>query len=144
MIHTCSSATIRTAGPIVGVARVLVAEYVHGTFNVEKCVRYLRSVGVEISAEMEASWMDAQKADRFLRSMKGVAAEGYVVRCRNGHTHYMERRRGQRRKGDPDAKCECGALLVGFSARWVRLRDGTVKDYRHPSERWKPLDSPVE
>lgn len=117
-------------------------DYVHGIFNVEKCVRYLRSIGVEVTPEMEQGWLDTQKTDRFLRSMKGVAAEGWDWTCKEGHITYIEAKRGRRRKGAVDVRCHCGLPLIGGRVRWVRLRDGTVQDWRPRSDRWRALDDP--
>jgi hypothetical protein len=116
----------------------------HGVFNAEKCVRYLRLIGVDIPDNVAEQWLDAQAAHRFSRSMKAKAAEGWDWWCTKGHRNYIESRRGRIRRdrvsGDR-AKClRCGAPLVGGRARWYRTRDGALLDRRPVAERWRPID----
>lgn len=114
----------------------------HGMFNAEKCIRYLRWVGVEVSDEMAQQWLDAQSAHRFLTSMKGAARRGADMWCENGHQVYVEHRRGQRtKKFHQTPPCAvCGARFAVWSLRFVEARDGSIRDYRPKDERWKALD----
>ena len=114
--------------------------FVHGAFNVEKCVAYLRSVGVEISDVQAQEWRDAERTERFCRSMKRTAREGADYWCENGHQRYEERRKGQRKRKGEWRCAECGARFNRYRLRWTESSDGTVKDYRPRDERWKPLD----
>jgi hypothetical protein len=112
--------------------------YVHGIFNATKCATYLRDIGVEVTEEMLACWVDAEKAHRFLRSMKRAVADGGDWWCTKGHQTYVERRRRSRRQ--QEMRCRCGAPLVYCRTRWIELRDGSVRDYRPVAEQWKPRD----
>lgn len=116
----------------------------HGVFNAEKCIRYLRWIGVEIDDKTAAEWLDMQKLHRFLASMKRTAAQGWDWWCDNGHQIYVEHRRGQRRASrfrSWERRCEvCGAEFRSGKARWYELRDGSIRDLRPKDERWKALD----
>lgn len=113
-------------------------DYVHGTFNAAKCVRYLRSIGVEISEELAAEWGDAERADRAIRR---IVARGVELTCTAGHTIYVERK-GRSRKGGPKVCPRCGAHWRQTSSRWLERGDGLITDLRHRSERWKDLKAP--
>jgi hypothetical protein len=116
--------------------------WVHGIFNVAKCITYLRSIGVEIDDATAASWGDSEKSHRFLSSMKRTAAEGWDWWCKNHHLNYREWRIGKRRtRRDRSDVCSvCQSPLVVGQVRWRETRDGTFKDYRPEAERWKPRD----
>lgn len=111
--------------------------YVHGTFNVAKCCRYLRAIGVEISEQQEAEWRDAEKVGRWLRK---VRARGYDITClKCGESWYEEHRRGQRHKKGGRRCPECGGNYLGIGTRFIEYADGRIKDYRDKGERWRPL-----
>lgn len=120
--------------------------YVHGLFNATKCAKYLRGIGVEITDEQAASWIDCEKADRFLRKMKRTARQGWDWWCNNGHHWFCETRRGQRAKRKSQADCcpTCGGYWAHGGRRFDVTIDGAVRDYRASADRWKPLDSPDE
>lgn len=118
-----------------------------GTINAEKCVIYLRGIGVEIDDAMADSWLDIQGTHRFLRSEKTSWRSVWEYRCRCGNmTGHLEKGRGRMRlkrdKGDkrPPAICEnCSTGFIGAWRVFEVLRDGTVRDYRDGVDRVVPL-----
>lgn len=113
----------------------------HGAFNAEKCIQYLRWVGVEIDDKTAAGWIDAQSAHRFLASMKGCQRRGADIWCKNGHQVYVETRRGQRKPTREAKPCDvCGAPFTHWAIRFTEARDGSIRDYRPKEDRWKALD----
>ena len=118
-----------------------------GTINAEKCIIYLRGIGVEIDDSMADSWLDIQGTHRFLKSEKAVWRSVWVWRCRcGGMTGHQEKGRGRmRRKREkseqrPAPICEeCGTGFVGAWRVFDVLRDGTVRDYRDGVDRVVPL-----
>lgn len=123
-------------------------QFFAGTFNVDKCVGYLRSVGVEISDETALSWADSERVTRYLRRLRRRATEGADMWCPKGHAWYGEFDRGRRCKSrdaanDRAATCPtCGVRASVWQLRWSEARDGTFKDYRDRDDRWKPRDAP--
>ena len=110
----------------------------HGAFSVEKCIAHLRWVGVDVTPEMERSWLDAQRTNRFLAGMKRVTNIGYAITCMGGHHRFAEVKGNKR--PDTAACSRCGKPIYVIRSLWWRLRDGTVVDNRDAGERWKPLD----
>lgn len=120
----------------------------HGIFNVAKCVEYLRFVGVEVSDDTAAEWGRSEHVTRFLASTRRPARSGLDMGCRNGHQWYGETERGRRSKARDAANRKattcptCGSAANWLTTRWTEARDGSFKDYRPRSERWKPRDQP--
>lgn len=118
-----------------------------GTINAEKCVIYLRGIGVEIDDATADSWLDIQATHRFLRSEKTVWRQIDVWHCRCGAMEgFSESGRGRMRlKRDKTeqrkpAKCEeCGGGFTTRSTVVSIARDGTVKDYRRGVDAVIPL-----
>ncbi len=52
-----------------------------GMLNAEKCVIYLRGIGVDIDDATADSWLDTQGVHRFLRSQKGSWRRGEAWSC---------------------------------------------------------------
>lgn len=75
-----------------------------GMINAEKCVRYLRAIGVEIEDKTADSWLDTQATFRFLKSERAPwrSVQEWSCRCgeMRGHT---ERGRGRMRLKKSDA-----------------------------------------
>lgn len=113
--------------------------------NVEKCIDYLRGIGVEIDAETEARWNDAQNVHRWLRNEKRSKRSGYDMGCRQGHRWYGEWSVRSRKQREAAAMCpECGGRWSWQALRWDEARDGTIRDFRPVSDRWLPLDAPPD
>lgn len=119
-----------------------------GMLNAEKCVKYLRGIGVEIDDATAESWLDIQATHRFLRSEKAWWRRVDHWSCRCGAMQgYSEGGRGRMRlkkeKGAPPRKrsiCEeCKTGFCAMSLVFVVLRDGTVKDGRRGVDAVIPL-----
>jgi hypothetical protein len=118
-----------------------------GIINAEKCIIYLRGVGVEIDDATAESWLDIQATHRFLRSEKATWRRVNLCTCRCGAMQgFSESGRGRmrikREKGVPRKvhRCEeCSTSWVSFSLVFYVLRDGTVVDYRSGAEAVIPL-----
>jgi hypothetical protein len=118
-----------------------------GMLNAEKCVAYLRGVGVEIDDKTADSWLDAQATHRFLRSEKTVWRRVELWCCRCGEMRgHRETGRGRmrlkREKGTQQkpARCEeCGTGWISMHLVFCVCRDGTVKDYRRGVDAVIPL-----
>ena len=110
------------------------------TLNVEKCIDYLRSVGVEVSDELAQSWRDTEQVDRLCEHMKKPGQTAYLWQCAKGHLSLHVRKRGAHRKGSGDKCAKCGARLVRGRLWWIITVDGTLKDYRPKDERWRQLE----
>jgi hypothetical protein len=119
-----------------------------GTLNAEKCIAYLRGVGVEIDDATADGWLDTQGAHRFLRSERATWRSVYLYRCRCGAMEgFTEKGRGRMRlKRDKNApspkphRCEeCGTSWVSSSLVFYVRRDGTVVDYRRGADAVIPL-----
>lgn len=117
-----------------------------GMLNAEKCVKYLRGIGVEIDDATADAWLDTQAAYRFLKSERASwrRVEEWSCRCGEMRGH-AERGRGRMRLKKDDRlkkapRCEsCGTGFVSMSTRFVVLRDGTVRDYRRGVDAVIPL-----
>lgn len=119
-----------------------------GTINAEKCVIYLRGIGVEVDDATADSWLDIQATHRFLRSEKAIWRQINVHHCQCGAMEgFSETGRGRLRlkrdKSEPPrkpAKCEeCGTGFRSMSRVVTVARDGTVKDYRRGADAVIPL-----
>lgn len=110
--------------------------------SVERCVRYLREIGADVSEAQVAQWRDAENVSRFLKSTRHVASSGYEYRCPQGHSWFREvARRARRKTKDAAGTCpECGDMACIVATRFQRLRDGSIRDFRPMSERWRPID----
>lgn len=121
-----------------------------GTINAEKCIRYLRGIGVDIDDDTADMWLDAQGVHRFLQSEKRSVVSGQIFSCRCGAMQgFAETSRKARRKKTKDGKApvrceECGSSWVGIVLAYTIARDGSMRDYRPKSERWKPLEEYVK
>lgn len=108
--------------------------------NAEKCIKYLRGIGVEIDDATADAWMDVQATHRFLASEKSVQKTVGVVMCQAcGWSTETVHTRGSRRKKQPTqwACPDCGDHLWHWRALYVVCRDGSVKDYRDKEDRWR-------
>lgn len=117
-----------------------------GMLNAEKCVRYLRGIGVEIDDATADAWLDTQATHRFLKSERAVWRQVQLWRCRCGAMMgYSESGRGRRRvkREDQPRKrpiCEeCQTTFVAASLVFVVRRDGSVLDYRQGVDAVIPL-----
>ena len=120
-----------------------------GMLNAEKCVIYLRGVGVEIDDATADAWLDTQAAHRFFQSerkpwrrveewscrcgeMRGLAERG-PGRMRMSKAHVAELRREK-------ARCDsCGTGWCSMHMVFYVRRDGTVQDYRRGVDAVIPL-----
>lgn len=118
-----------------------------GMLNAEKCIIYLRGIGVEVDDATAAAWLDTQGAYRFLRSEKTLwrRVEGWHCQC-GEMEGFAERGPGrQRLKRDKESlrsppKCEaCGSGFVSMSLIFSVRRDGTVVDYRRGVDATIPI-----
>lgn len=119
-----------------------------GVINAEKCIIYLRGIGVEIDDATADQWLDTQGAHRFLKSERAKWREVREHFCRCGAMRgFSETGRGRmrikREKGAPPRKpaiCEeCGSEWAGSSLVFYVRRDGTIKDYRSGVDAVIPL-----
>ena len=123
-----------------------------GVINAEKCIKYLRGIGVELDDATGDSWLDAQAVHRFLRRMKRPVLTFRRHFCRCGEMEGLSvvgekarrwvKRRQLEARDEPPAKCEsCGTGFCGW-CRWYEIaRDGTERDYREPAvERTVPFN----
>lgn len=121
--------------------------YSNGILNAEKCIAYLRGIGVEIDDATADAWLDMQGVARFLKSEKETKCEGQLWHCRCGAMEgtsevQFPMRRRKRRSGAPQEmpRCEkCGTSWAMMRLVYVVNRDGSTRDYRPMDERWKPL-----
>lgn len=114
--------------------------------NAEKCVKYLRGIGVEIDDATADSWLDTQAVHRFMASEKRSDVSGQLYTCRCGAMQGFaetSRRRKRKKKDTEDhtpAVCEeCGTSWMTITLLYTVARDGSMRDYRRKDERWKPL-----
>jgi hypothetical protein len=121
-------------------------KYVGGEFNAEKCIAYLRGIGVEIDDATGDSWLTTQAVHRFLRRMKRPALVFWRWTCECGEMEGFSVRgeRAPRPRGANGREPSlCGACGTGFrgSMRWYEVtRDGTERDFRPKLERFSPFD----
>ena len=115
-----------------------------GRFNAEKCVKYLRHIGVEVSEEQKQYWLDAQSVHRFIGSTRKPSRTGKRFGCNRGHhwiATFWHHGDGMRAHNATICECpECGESASAISLQWVRAKDGSFKDYRPHSERWRPTE----
>lgn len=113
--------------------------------SVELCVKYLRSIGVEITDEQVTAWDTTERVHRYLRKIRRPAREGWDYECRNSHEWFRIVQRPRRRKADREASTcpECGERAWVEACRWREAGDGTLTDYRPRSEQWRPLDEGI-
>lgn len=121
-----------------------------GMLNAEKCVAYLRGIGVEVDDATADGWLDAQAAYRFLKSERRVvrrvqawfcscgAMEGFTD---TGPGRWRERDKQKRKEDEVEEQTIhiCDKCQTGFcnsSLLFTVARDGTVIDYRRETG-WK-------
>lgn len=117
-----------------------------GMLNAEKCVIYLRGIGVEIDDATADAWLDTQAAHRFFKSERAAwrTVQEWTCRCGAMRGH-LEKGRGRMRlkrdsKPKKPARCEaCGTSWVCMTLKFYVRRDGTVMDYRRGVEAVVPL-----
>lgn len=115
-----------------------------GMFNAVKCIQYLRWIGVEIDDATAAQYLDAEKAHRFVASMKRPAVQYWQSSCIScGFAEVIVRKFRQRREKRRDACPECGGKFRGISSTYTVTRDGTVRDYRPEGERWRSPEEAI-
>lgn len=118
-----------------------------GIINAEKCIIYLRGIGVEIDDATADSWLDVQATHRFLKSERATWRRVNLHHCRCGAMEgFSESGRGRMRlKREKNVKrkrhiCEeCGTSFVSSSLVFYVRRDGTVVDYRRGADAVTPL-----
>lgn len=118
-----------------------------GMLNAEKCVKYLRGIGVEIDDKTADSWLDVQATYRFLKSERSAWRRVQHWSCRCGAMEgFAESGRGRMRlKRDKTvprkrAVCEsCGTGWAHMTLVFYVRRDGTVQDYRRGVDAVVPL-----
>ena len=118
-----------------------------GMLNAEKCIKYLRGIGVEIDDATADSWLDIQGMHRFLKSEKAVWRQVTEWRCRCGAMRgFSEEGRGRKRlpraseRPAKPARCEdCQTGFITGSLKFYVCRDGTVQDYRRGVDAVVPL-----
>lgn len=118
-----------------------------GIINAEKCIIYLRGIGVEIDDTTADEWLDTQATHRFLKSERAIWRSVYRWSCNCGAMlGWQERGRGRRRlKGEKNqpritVRCEsCGTGFIVASLVFAVRRDGTVEDYRRGADAVIPL-----
>jgi hypothetical protein len=115
-----------------------------GAINAEKCIAYLRAIGVEIDGPTADSWLDIQGTHRFLRSERTAWRNVQRWSCKCGAMMgYAETGRGRMRiKREPRKvhRCEeCGTGWVAMSVVFFVRRDGSVQDYRRGVDAVIPL-----
>lgn len=123
-----------------------------GTINVEKCIKYLRGIGVDVDDATGDSWLTTQSVHRFLRRMKGPVLVFWVHHCSCGEMEGISvdgekarrwRNKRQREAGEESpTRCEnCGTGLGASMSRMYEVaRDGTERDFRSPEDRVIPFD----
>lgn len=105
----------------------------YNRINAEKCIKYLRGIGVEVDDAAADSWMDTQAAHRFLASEKNSAVTVGQWECHEcgGDQYYVAEKRGAKGHRLISAACsQCGSKFWHYRLLMVELRDGTLKDYR--------------
>lgn len=128
-----------------------------GMLNAEKCVIYLRGIGVEIDDATADSWLDTQAAHRFLASGKAVWRRVELWSCRcgamSGHRETGRGRHKEQREFEkeqktraksepkkPPQRCEsCGTGFIVMTLMFCVTRDGSVRDYRRGVDTVVPL-----
>lgn len=120
-----------------------------GMLNAEKCVRYLRGIGVELDDATADAWLDTQAAHRFFKSERAIWRRVERWSCSCGEMWgYGESGRGRKRlpkevldriRGKRP-KCEaCGGGLTVMHLVFYVRRDGTVNDFRRGVDAVIPL-----
>lgn len=119
-----------------------------GAINAEKCIIYLRGIGVEIDDATADAWLDTQAAYRFLRSERAWVRRVRLHCCRCGEMQgYTETGRKAVKppklpKDRPRTapKCEsCGTGFIGWRLLFAVRRDGSVEDHRRGADAVIPL-----
>lgn len=118
-----------------------------GTINAEKCIIYLRGIGVDIDDTTADAWLDTQATHRFLKSERSIWRRCYVWNCRCGEMEgFSESGRGRHRlkhdKKEPRIPAKCESCGTGFVSSWLVFavrRDGTVLDRRQGVDAVIPL-----
>jgi len=118
-----------------------------GAINVEKCIAYLRGVGVEIDDRTGDSWLDAQAAHRLIgrieRKFTKVVADVVCVSCcACGDEIGNFTRRASARSTDARVHytCgECGSRALSFRLVAQVRADQTIKDFRDRADQWVPV-----
>lgn len=117
-----------------------------GIINAEKCIAYLRMIGVELDDATADGWLDSQAVHRFLKRMKGRAltVERWTCACgeMEGFSLHGEKapRRKPKTRQKPNTCEECGGRFTHSQTWYSVARDGTEKDHRPEMERFSPFD----
>lgn len=117
-----------------------------GGINAEKCIAYLRGIGVEIDDQTADSWLDVQGTHRFLQSEKRPQITIQRHTCGCGIMEgFSLKRRGQRTKrrrdGQEPPRCEeCGTGFIVSILWYIVNRDGSIEDWRPAGDRFAPFD----
>lgn len=127
-----------------------------GMLNAEKCVVYLRGIGVDVDDATAESWLDTQAVHRLLRSQKASwrRVERWFCRC-GEMSGYCETGRGRhkdqrdfekeskakaKKKERKPQRCEsCGSGFVCMTLVFDVARDGSVRDRRSGVDAVVPL-----
>jgi hypothetical protein len=119
--------------------------------NAEKCVRYLRGIGVEIDDATAESWLDTQAVHRMLAKMarENTIVNKWMCKCgeMEGFTMTVKGRtlRPKKRKNSEStgpSVCEsCHTSWVCMVRVFSVRNDGLYEDYRAASERWQPIET---
>lgn len=123
-----------------------------GMLNAEKCVRYLRGIGVEVDDTTAESWLDAQAVHRFLASGRSTwrRVDRWSCRCggmsglaesgRGQHKDMRDWRKKSKKEPRKPRRCEsCDSGFVCMELVFYVTRDGAVRDYRRGVEAVTPL-----
>jgi hypothetical protein len=115
--------------------------------NAEKCIAYLRGIGVQISDDTADEWLDTQGVHRLLSTMRRSNLSFYEMSCRCGALRYeFVRERGKKvktrtvTKDDDSAFCKACETFVGALTvlLYVVRVDGSELDYRSGVNRIAP------
>lgn len=126
--------------------------------NAEKCIAYLRGIGIDISDEDADAWLDTQAVHRLLNGMKRARYQFRWTSCKCGCLGYFYVvERGKRvktrrvTKDDDSAFCAVCKRFANVSDRlmYIVCVDGTERDYRDGPDRviafpWEQLLSERE
>lgn len=117
--------------------------------NAEKCIAYLRKIGVEVDDKMGDGWLDTERVDRFLKRMKSpsLIVERWTCKCGEMEGFRLRGSKAPRPKPSVNenprkpATCEeCGSRFCVMHTWYKVARDGTETDYRPEMERFSPFD----
>ena len=107
--------------------------------NAEKCIAYLRGIGVDVPDEMADSWLDTQGVHRFLKSEEASKYLFYEMQCRCGElTGLSVVKSGRKAKtrtvtqDDKEYFCdECQSYINSTQILVYEVnRNGSTRDWR--------------